>query len=60
MGTELHLVVVDGEVEQAAAKLEEFLTGVPVALVLLDGIIHRLFGQAVLQLECGDGQAVDE
>ena len=31
-----------------------------VALVLLDGVAHRLLCQAVLQLEGGDGQAVDE
>ena len=60
MGTEAHLVVVDREVDEATAKLEELLAGVPVALVLLDGVIHRLLGQAVLQLECGDWQAVDE
>ena len=60
MSTELHLVVVHGEVGQAAAQLKELLTGVSVALVLLDGIIHRLLRQAVLQLEGGDGQAVDE
>ena len=31
-----------------------------VALVLLDSVVHRLLGQAVLQLEGGDRQAVDE
>ena len=51
LSTELHLVVVDGEVNQAASQLDELLTGVPLALVLLDGLIHRLLGQAVLQLE---------
>ena len=60
MGAELHLVVVDGEVDQAAAKLEELLPWIAVPLVLLDGVIHCLLGQAVLQLEGGDGQAVDE
>ena len=54
MGAEPHLVVVDGEVDKAAAKLEELLPWVAVALVLLDRIIHRLLGQAVLQLEGGD------
>ena len=53
-------MVVHREVDEATAKLEELLAGVPVALVLLDGVIHRLLGQAVLQLEGGDGQAVDE
>ena len=60
MGTEAHLVVVHREVDEATAKLKELLAGVSVALVLLDGVIHRLLGQAVLQLEGGDGQAVDE
>ena len=54
LSTKLHLVVVDGEVNQAASQLDELFTGVPVALVLLDGLIHRLLGQAVLQLECSD------
>ena len=60
MGTELHLVVVHGEMGEAAAKLEQFLPGVAVPLVLLYGIVHRLLGEAVLQLEGGDGQAVHE
>ena len=60
MGAEPHLVVVDGEVDKAAANLEELLPWVAVALVLLDRIIHRLLRQAVLQLEGGDWQAVDE
>ena len=45
---------------QAAAQLEELLARVAITLVLLHGVIHRLLGQAVLQLEGGDGQAVDE
>ena len=57
---EPHLVVVDGEVHDAAAELEELLARVAVALVLLDGVLDRLLGQAVLQLEGGDRQAVDE
>ncbi len=57
---ELHLMVVDCEVGQTAAKLEELLAGVSVALVLLDGVSHRLLRQAVLELEGGDRQAVDE
>ena len=60
VGAELHLMVVDGEVGQTAAKLEELLAGVSVALVLLDGVSHRLLRQAVLELEGGDRQAVDE
>ena len=53
-------LVVDGEVDHAAAELEEQLARVAVALVLLDGVLDRLLGEAVLQLEGGDRQAVDE
>ena len=60
MRAKLHLMVIDGEVGEASAKLEELLSRVAVSLVLLDGVIHRLLGQAVLQLEGGDRQAVDE
>ena len=60
MGAEADLVVVDGEVDEAAPELEEFFVLVPVALVLLNRIGHRLLGEAVLELEGGDGQAVDE
>ena len=59
-GAEAHLVVVDGEVDEAASELEELLARVAVALVLLDRVLHRLLGKAVLELEGGDGQAVDE
>ena len=52
--------VVDGEVDDAAAELEQLLARVAVALVLLDGVLDGLLGQAVLQLEGGDRQAVDE
>ena len=60
VGAEAHLVVVHGEVHDAAAELEELLARVAVALVLLDGVLDRLLGEAVLQLEGGDRQAVDE
>ena len=60
VGAEPNLVVVHGEVGQAAPQLEELLAGVAVALVLLDRVFHRLLGEAVLQLEGGDRQAVDE
>jgi len=59
-GAEAHLVVVHGEVDQAAAELEELLPRVAVALVLLHRVGHGLLGQAVLQLEGGHRQAVDE
>ena len=57
---ELHLVVVHREVHHAAAELEELFAGVAVALVLLHGVFDRLLGEAVLQLERGDRQTVDE
>ena len=60
LGAEAHLGVVDGEVDDAAAELEEQLARVAVALVLLDRVLDRLLGEAVLQLEGGDRQAVDE
>ena len=53
-------MVVDGEVDDAAAELEQQLARVAVALVLLDRVLDRLLGEAVLQLEGGDRQAVDE
>ena len=46
--------------DDAAPELEEALVRVAVALVLLNGVRHRLLGEAVLQLEGGDRQAVDE
>ena len=53
-------MVVNGEVGQATAAFEEPLPGVAVPPVLLDSIFNRLLRQAVLQLEGGDGQTVDE
>ena len=60
LGAHPHLAVVHREVHHAAAELEQQLARVAVALVLLDGVLDRLLGQAVLQLEGGDRQAVDE
>ena len=60
MRAEPHLVVVHREVRHAPAEFEELLARVAVALVLLHGVLDRLFGEAVLQLERGDRQAVDE
>ena len=59
-GAELDLAFVHGEVGDAAARLEQLLARVAVALVLLDGVVDRLLGEAVLQLEGEDRQAVDE
>ena len=60
VGAEPDLALVDREVGHAAAELEQLLARVAVPLVLLDGVGHRLLGQAVLELEREDGQAVDE
>ena len=60
MRAEPHLVVVHREVHDAAPELEQHLARVAVALVLLDRVLDGLLGQAVLQLEGGDRQAVDE
>ena len=54
------LLVVHGEMHEAASELEEQLPGVAVPLVLLDGVVEGLLGQAVLQLESGHRQAVDK
>ena len=58
--TELHLVLVHREVRHAPARLEQPLARVAVAAVLVDRIVHRLLGEAVLELEGRDRQAVDE
>ena len=60
VGAEADLVIVDGEVGEAAALGEEGLARVAVAAVLLDGVLDGLFGEAVFELEGGGGQAVDE
>ena len=60
VGAEADLALVHGEVGDAAAQLEQLLPRVAVALVLLDGVVDRLLGEAVLQLEGEDRQAVDE
>ena len=60
VGGEARLAFVHGEMGDAAPELEQLLARVPVPPVLLDGIVHRLLGQVVLQLEGEDRQAVDE
>ena len=60
VGTHPDFVVIHREVDHAAAKLEDQLARVAVAPILLDGVLDGLLGQAVLELESGDGQAVDE
>ena len=57
---ELHPCVIDREMRDAAPELEQLLARIPVPLVLLDRILDRLLGQAVLELERRDRQTVDE
>ena len=60
LGAHLHLAVVHREVHDAATELEKPLARVAVAAVLLDSIFNRLLGEAVLELERGNRQTVDE
>ena len=57
---EVDLVLVDREVRHAAPELEEGLARVAVPLVLQDGVVEGLLGEAVLELEGEDGEPVDE
>ena len=60
VGAEAHVALVHREVGHAAAELEQLLAGVTVLLVLPHRIANGLLGEAVLQLEREDRQAVDE
>ena len=60
LGAEHGLVLVDCEMDGASADVEQVLTRTAGLSVLLDGVAHRLLGEVVLELEGGDGQAVDE
>jgi hypothetical protein len=60
MCAEADLVVVHAEVDDASPELEELLPRVTVPFVLFNSVVHGLLGQAVLQLEGRDRQAVDE
>ena len=60
VGAEVDLVLVDREVRHAAAEPKELLARAPVPLVLPNGVVHRLLGEAILELEGEDGEAVDE
>ena len=55
-----HRLVIDSKVSDATPELEQRLPRVTISLVLLDRILDRLLREVVLQLEGGDGQAVDE
>jgi hypothetical protein len=60
LGAEAIFRVVHGEVRHTTPECEQRLAGVAVALVLRLGVGGGLFGEAVLELEGEDGQAVDE
>jgi len=60
LGAEHDLLIVEGEMDGAAAGLEEGLFGGAVALVLADGVIDGLLGEVVFELEGSDGETVDE
>ena len=60
MRAKLHLVVVHRKMRHAAPEREQFFARIAVPFVLFDGILRRLFGQAVFQFEGGDGKPVDE
>ena len=49
-GTEPDLILVYGHVGGAAPGPEEALLRVAVGHVLLDGVLHRLLGEVVLEL----------
>ena len=60
MRAHLDFMVIHGEVHGAPPELEQELSRIAVALVLLLGVGNGLLGQVVLQFEGGDGQTVDE
>ncbi len=60
MGAHAHFVVIHGKVHHAAPEFEQLFARIAVALVLLHGIGHGLFGEAVLEFKGDDRQAVDE
>ena len=53
-------MVIHREVDDTPAKLKQRLARIAVAFVLLDGVIHRLLGQAVLQFKGDHRQTVDK
>ena len=60
MGTEAYVALVHREVGHAAAEREQLLAEIAVLLVLPHRIVNGLLGEAVLQLEREDRQAVEE
>ena len=60
MGAHPNLGIVHGEVDDAAPELEQRLPRIAVALELFDRVRDGLLRQAVLELEGGNRQSVDE
>ena len=48
MGAKPNLMVIHRKMNHAPAELKQALARVPVLFVLPDGIVHGLFGEAVL------------
>lgn len=53
MGAETNLLLVHGEVHEAAGEGEEWFAGIAVVLVLADRVLNALTGEIVLELEGG-------
>jgi len=60
MSAEAHFMIVHREMSNAPTEQEQQFPGITVAFVLLHSILHGLFGEAVLELEGGYWQAIDE
>ena len=58
--THPNLIVINGKVDSAAARSEEWICGRPVFLVLLDGVLVGLASIAVLELHRDDRETVEE
>ena len=60
LGAEVNLAFVNGEVGHTTPELEQGFPRVAIPLVLGNGVLERLFGETVLQLEGEDRQPIDE
>ena len=56
VGAEPDFVLVNGEVDGAAARLEQVFPRAAAAAVLLHGVGHGLLGETVLELKSGNGR----
>lgn len=59
-GAELHLRIIHRKVNHAARELEQQLLGAAIMLILIDRVIHVLFGELVFQFKGDHRQAIDE